>query len=67
MKASKSSDGLLFGRERETRVLDELICSASEHGAALVVRGEAGVGKSALLASVSAHAKAQGMPDFLGQ
>src|SRR5215469_7005465 len=51
----------LYGRDREFRVLDDLLDGVNECGAALVVRGEAGVGKSALLASASARAKAQGM------
>ncbi len=51
----------LFGRDREIRVLDDLIDGVNERGAALVVRGEAGIGKSALLASASARAKARGM------
>jgi DNA-binding CsgD family transcriptional regulator len=38
------------GRERETQVLGELIARAREgQGAALVVRGEAGIGKTTLL------------------
>jgi DNA-binding CsgD family transcriptional regulator len=41
---------LLLGRERERRVLDQLLEAAtSGHGGVLVVRGEPGVGKSALL------------------
>jgi DNA-binding CsgD family transcriptional regulator len=41
---------LLVGRERERRVLDRLLeAAASGHGGVLVVRGEPGVGKSALL------------------
>jgi DNA-binding CsgD family transcriptional regulator len=51
----------LVGREREIQTLHDLIESVTDHGAALVVRGEAGVGKSALLASTSAEAKDQGM------
>ena len=51
----------LFGREREIHLLDDLIDHVNERGAALVVHGEAGVGKSALLASASARAQAHGM------
>jgi DNA-binding CsgD family transcriptional regulator/tetratricopeptide (TPR) repeat protein len=51
----------LVGREREIDTLNDLLNSVSDHGAALVLRGEAGVGKSALLASASAYASAQGM------
>ncbi|WP_435060263.1 ATP-binding protein [Streptomyces sp. bgisy060] len=40
----------LIGREDETRRLDALLTSAREgHGGALVLRGEPGIGKSALL------------------
>lgn len=51
----------LLGREREIRLLDDLIDGVNDHGAALVVRGEAGVGKSALLAAASARARVRGM------
>jgi DNA-binding CsgD family transcriptional regulator len=41
---------VLRGRDRETQVLGELISRAREgHGGALVVRGEAGIGKTSLL------------------
>ena len=39
----------LFGRERELRVIEERLESISAGGSALLVRGEAGVGKTALL------------------
>jgi non-specific serine/threonine protein kinase len=51
----------LIGREREIHALNDLIDGVNDRGAALMVRGEAGVGKSALLASTSARASAQGM------
>jgi DNA-binding CsgD family transcriptional regulator len=51
----------LVGRERELHVLADLLDGVSDHGAALLVRGEAGVGKSALLASASAQARTRGM------
>lgn len=51
----------LLGREREIGVLNNLLDGVSDHGAALVMRGEAGVGKSALLAAASAHARGRGM------
>jgi type II secretory pathway predicted ATPase ExeA len=42
--------GRLFGRERERDALDRLLNAAtSGHGGVLVVRGEPGVGKTALL------------------
>jgi predicted ATP-dependent serine protease len=42
-----SSAGQLFGRERERDVLDRLL--GGGRGGVLVVHGEAGVGKTALL------------------
>ncbi|HWN31663.1 MAG TPA: AAA family ATPase [Pseudonocardia sp.] len=44
----------LFGRELEQKYLAELIDGVRDRGGALVVRGEAGIGKSALLAEVGA-------------
>ncbi|HEX4358182.1 MAG TPA: AAA family ATPase [Pseudonocardia sp.] len=44
----------LFGRELEQKYLAELIDGVRHRGGALVVRGEAGIGKSALLAEVGA-------------
>jgi hypothetical protein len=38
----------LFGRGRETQLITDLVAGASQQGGALVVRGEAGIGKSAL-------------------
>jgi ABC-type transport system involved in cytochrome c biogenesis ATPase subunit len=40
----------LVGRDREIRVLDDVLDHINERGGALVVRGEAGIGKSSLLA-----------------
>ncbi|WP_187414164.1 ATP-binding protein [Nonomuraea sp. PA05] len=40
----------LFGRERETAQVESLVARIPELGDALVIRGEAGIGKSALLA-----------------
>jgi DNA-binding CsgD family transcriptional regulator len=52
----------LFGRERELAVLAELTGHlAGGSGGALVVRGEAGIGKSALLAAATAQAAGRGM------
>ena len=42
-------DRALRGRERELGVIEELLARAGDRGGALVVRGEVGVGKSALL------------------
>lgn len=51
----------LLGRESETKVLDNLIDNVRGYGAALVVRGEPGIGKSALLAVAAERAAASGM------
>jgi DNA-binding CsgD family transcriptional regulator len=51
----------LVGRERELHVLADLLDGVNDHGAALLVRGEAGVGKSALLTSAGARARTRGM------
>jgi predicted ATPase len=50
----------LFGRERETRALDALVDGAGERGGALVIRGEAGIGKSSLLAAAKSRAQHRG-------
>jgi ABC-type transport system involved in cytochrome c biogenesis ATPase subunit len=51
------SEPALLGRQRERAVLDGLLGTLrSGRGAALVMRGEAGVGKSALLEYVAAAA-----------
>src|SRR4030088_1146548 len=47
---SRLPGGQLLGREREREALDRLLRAAtSGHGGVLVVRGEPGVGKTALL------------------
>src|ERR687895_1938760 len=51
----------IFGRERELARLKRLVDGVSEHGAALLVRGEPGIGKSTLLAAASRRAEAAGM------
>jgi tetratricopeptide (TPR) repeat protein len=51
----------LFGREAEVAVLDQLIDRIPERGGALVVRGDPGIGKTALLAVASATASSKGM------
>src|SRR4051812_49074596 len=48
----------LFGRQREIAVLERLLSTAREgHGAVLVVYGDPGVGKTALLEYISATAQ----------
>jgi DNA-binding CsgD family transcriptional regulator len=50
----------LFGREPELGRLEALIEDIDEHGKALVVRGEAGIGKSAVLAELARRSRARG-------
>jgi DNA-binding CsgD family transcriptional regulator/tetratricopeptide (TPR) repeat protein len=50
----------LIEREQESAVLDALVDRLSDGGGAFVVRGEAGIGKSALLQRVRRRAEAQG-------
>ncbi len=51
----------LIGREYETQVLAELIDHLPGHGGSLLVSGDSGVGKSALLREASARAQDRGM------
>ncbi|MEA2322984.1 MAG: hypothetical protein QOD81_2834, partial [Solirubrobacteraceae bacterium] len=51
----------LVGREPETRVLDALVDGVHERGGSLVLRGEPGIGKSALLAAAAGRAADRGM------
>jgi DNA-binding CsgD family transcriptional regulator/tetratricopeptide (TPR) repeat protein len=51
----------LLGRDRELAELYALVDGIHERGAALVVRGEAGIGKSALLAAAKERALQQGV------
>ena len=53
--------GSLVGREQEKQRLAALIDQAAEQGGVLVLHGEAGVGKSALLAEAGRLAAAAGM------
>ena len=53
--------GSLVGREQEKQRLVALIDQAAEQGGVLVLHGEAGVGKSALLAEAGRIAAAAGM------
>ncbi|MEU7531924.1 AAA family ATPase [Saccharothrix sp. NPDC042600] len=50
----------LVGREGERKRLAELLDGVGERGGALVVRGEAGIGKSALVADVTAAGGSSG-------
>ena len=51
----------LYGRESELSVLDQLIDGIHARGVAVVVRGEAGIGKSSLLEAANRSAGARGM------
>jgi len=50
----------LIEREQESAVLDALVDRLRDGGGAFVVRGEAGIGKSALVQRVRSRAEAQG-------
>ena len=50
----------LIGRDHELRVLGELIDQAAGNGAAIVVVGDPGVGKSSLLQAAAEHGRAAG-------
>lgn len=51
----------LYGREREIALIEDLINRVESQGSAIVVRGEAGIGKSSLLAEAAALARERGM------
>ena len=51
----------IFGRERELARLYELVDGVHERGEVLLVGGEAGIGKSTLLAAATRHAETRGM------
>ncbi len=51
----------LFGREIETQMLGDLLDHVHDRGGSLVVSGEPGIGKSALLEEASARARGHGM------
>src|SRR5580693_1379836 len=49
--ASSRSSEMLLGREAELRILAEKLDGIGEGGAALLIRGDPGVGKTAILAA----------------
>ncbi|MEU8819775.1 AAA family ATPase [Actinoplanes sp. NPDC048796] len=51
----------LYGRDAELRLLDGLVRGGRDRGGALVIRGEAGIGKSAMLAEARRVAAAEGL------
>jgi DNA-binding CsgD family transcriptional regulator len=54
-------DGRLVGRTRERRLLDALVEAAAGGGVAIVIAGEAGIGKTALLTYVADVASRRGL------
>ncbi|MER6808914.1 AAA family ATPase [Spirillospora sp. NPDC000708] len=50
----------LIGRDREQRVLADLIGSIEDEGAAIIVVGDPGIGKTSLLRAAAAHGKSAG-------
>src|SRR5918997_2987923 len=56
-----AAGGPIFDREGELARIGQLLDGISERGAALLVRGEPGIGKSTLLAAASQRAEAAGM------
>jgi DNA-binding CsgD family transcriptional regulator len=57
---SSATGEVLHGRDAELRRVYDLIDGAAEAGAALVVRGDAGIGKSALLLEATKRARELG-------
>jgi len=53
--------GLLVGREGELQAIAGLLVGVRESGATLIVRGDAGIGKSALMAAARSTATSNGM------
>jgi DNA-binding CsgD family transcriptional regulator len=51
----------ILGRDRELGIVGDLVASANEGGGALLIHGEAGIGKSALLERAIELARAGGM------
>ena len=59
---------MLFGRQRERGVLDRLLVGArGGHGGAIVVLGEPGIGKTALIEQAVASAQDFGVLRTAGQ
>ncbi len=58
--AGMSGSGL-FGRDAEIAIVDRLVTQIPDRGRALVLRGDSGVGKTALLTVASATARSKGV------
>jgi len=55
------STGDLVGRDREQRILGGLLDRSGEQGGAVVVRGDAGIGKTTLLTATVQQARSSGL------
>jgi DNA-binding CsgD family transcriptional regulator len=53
--------GRLYGRDRELSEVRAIVDGASDRGGASILRGDAGIGKSSILAAITAHARSRGM------
>jgi hypothetical protein len=60
LRRTPPEEVVLFGREPEEAVITEMLLRTTEHGDALVVRGEPGIGKSSLLGAATAAACGHG-------
>jgi DNA-binding CsgD family transcriptional regulator len=60
-RSRRLDNTVLVGREPELGIVEGLFEQVSERGGALIVRGEPGIGKSALLAEASVRAEDRGM------
>lgn len=58
--ANPAQRAVLFGREREIAILDDVLSRGRQRGHATVIRGDPGIGKSALLAVGTVDARALG-------
>jgi DNA-binding CsgD family transcriptional regulator len=58
----ETSAGSFFGRERDVAALTAFVEQAGRDGGAVLVTGDAGVGKTALLDVVAADARRRGVP-----
>ncbi|WP_198543238.1 helix-turn-helix transcriptional regulator [Pseudofrankia sp. BMG5.36] len=58
---ARPSGPVIVGRDRERRLLDEVLAAVSRQGAALLLSGEPGVGKTALLDYAARAAVAPGV------
>ncbi len=57
----RDSGTSLFGRERELRVVEQLLDDVRDRGSALLIKGDAGVGKTSILDAAKSSAERRGM------